>query len=129
MARLTIVFGLLLIALGVAGYVGSGSQHPTALIPAWFGVALGLFGALAISPNEKRRMLMMHIAVTVGLLGFIGGLVEAIRGYGKPEPAGMDASGFLISAETSKELLAALMLIYVLLCVRSFINARRTRAL
>ena len=122
MAKVTLIFAVLLVALGLTGYVGSGSQYPTALIPAWFGIALGIFGFLAISPSESRRKLFMHINVTIGLLGFIGGLVEAIRGAGKP-PMG----NFLISAETSKALLAALMFIYVLLCVRSFINARRQR--
>ena len=123
MAKLTLVFAALLIALGLAGYLGSGSQYPTALIPLWFGVALGIFGFLAFSPSESRRKLFMHINVTIGLLGFIGGLVEAIRGASKPAAS----AHFLISAETSKSLLAALMLIYVLLCVRSFIHARRTR--
>ncbi len=128
MAKLTLLFAALLIALGLIGYLGSGSQYPTALIPAWFGVVLGIFGFLAMSPSEGRRKLFMHINVTIGLVGFVGGLVEAIRGYGKPAPGGVDASHFLISAETSKAVLAALMLIYVLLCVRSFINARRKPA-
>ena len=127
MAKVTLVFAALLIALGLAGYLGSGSHFPTALIPAYFGAALAVFGILAISPSEGRRKLFMHINVTIGLLGFIGGLVEAIRGYGKPAPGGVDTSGFLITAETSKTLLAALMLIYVLLCVRSFIHARKAR--
>jgi len=128
MAKVTLLFAALLIALGLAGYLGSGSHYPTALIPAWFGAALGVFGLLAMGRSAKRRMLFMHINVTIGLLGFVGGLVEAIRGYGKPAPGGVDTSGFLISAETSKALLAGLMLIYVLLCVRSFINARRKPA-
>lgn len=122
MAKVTLVFAILLIALGLGGYLGSGSQFPTALIPAWFGVALGIFGILAISPSETRRKIFMHINVTIGLVGFIGGLVEAILGVHKP-----GVPGAVISAELSKSLLAALMLIYVLLCVRSFINARRSR--
>jgi len=125
MAKVTLLFAALLIALGLAGYLGSGSQYPTSLIPAWFGAALGVFGLLAISPSESRRKLFMHVNVTIGLLGFIGGTVEAIRGAIKP-PA-VDTSRFLISAETSKLLLAGLTLIYVLLCVRSFIHARRSR--
>lgn len=127
MAKVTLVFAALLIALGLVGYLGSGSQFPTALIPLWWGVALAIFGFLAMSPSESRRKLFMHINVTIGLLGFIGALVEAIRGYGKPAPTGVNTSGFLITAETSKITMAVLMLIYVLLCVRSFINARRTR--
>ena len=123
MAKMTLLFAALMIALGLVGYLGSGSQHPTALIPAWFGVALGIFGVLAISRNERRRKIFMHINVTIGLLGFIGGLVEAIRGWGKP--VSTEASGYLISAESAKMVMAALMLLYVLLCVRSFIHARR----
>lgn len=128
MAKVTLVFAALLIALGLVGYLGSGSQFPTALIPLWWGVALAIFGFLAISPSESRRKLFMHVNVTIGLLGFIGALVEAIRGYGKPAPGGINTSGFLITAEQSKITMAVLMLIYVILCVRSFINARRTRA-
>lgn len=127
MAKLTLLFAALLMALGLAGYLGSGSHYPTALIPAWFGVALGIFGLLAISPSEGRRKLFMHVNVTIGLVGFVGGLVEAILGYGKPAPAGVDPSTFVISAEMSKTLLAGIMLIYVLLCVRSFISARKAR--
>jgi len=120
MAKVTLVFALLMVALGLVGYLGSGHQHPTALIPFWWGLALAVFGILAISPKEGRRKLFMHINVTIGLLGFIGGLVEGIRGWGKPTPG-----AYLISAETAKLWMAALMLIYVLLCVRSFINARK----
>jgi hypothetical protein len=123
MAKVTLLFALLMMALGLAGYLGSGHQHPTALIPFWWGLALGIFGILAVSPKESRRKLFMHVNVTIGLLGFIGGLVEGIRGYGKPM-----AGAYLISAETSKMWMAGLMLIYVLLCVRSFIKARRQPA-
>ena len=37
MAKVTLVFAALLVALGLVGYLGTGSQHPTALIPTWFG--------------------------------------------------------------------------------------------
>jgi hypothetical protein len=129
MAKVTLLFAAMLIALGWAGYVGSGSRHPTALIPAWFGVALAVFGTLAISRSEARRKLFMHINVTIGLLGFVGGAVEAIRGAMKTTDASRATeAGYLISAETSKSLLAFFMLIYMLLCVRSFILARRAPA-
>jgi hypothetical protein len=123
MAKVTLVFAILLVALGAAGWLGSGRMYPTALIPLWFGLALGIFGILAISPSEGRRKLFMHVNVTIGLLGFIGALVEGILGYGKPPMPGSEH--FLITAETSKLTMAALMLIYVILCVRSFIHARR----
>ena len=121
MAKVTLVFAVLLIALGLAGFFGTGSAHPTALIPAWIGLALGLFGALAISPDEKRRKLFMHINVTIALLGFLGGAGSAVGGYHRaalknipPDPVAL----------ASQHALALLLLIYVLLCVRSFIVAR-----
>jgi hypothetical protein len=123
MAKVTLLFAALLIALGLVGYLGTGSAHPTALIPTWIGLALGLFGWLAISPNEGRRKLFMHVNVTIGLLGFLGGAIEAVRGYLHSTSAGLEPD---MIALASKATLAALMLIYVILCVRSFIAARRT---
>jgi hypothetical protein len=118
MKEVTLVFAILLTALGLVGYVGTGSQYPTALIPAWIGLALAVFGILCNSRSEGRRKLFMHINVTVGLLGFIGTTVEIIRS---------SLSGKTLDpiATASKCLLAGLLLIYVILCVRSFIAARR----
>jgi len=123
LAKLTLVLTLLLVVLGLAGYLGTGSLHPTALIPAWIGLALGIGGFLAISPNERRRKLFMHINVTIALLGFIGSTVEAIRGYVHASSLGLPPDQIALA---SKVTLAALLLIYVILCVRSFIAARRS---
>ncbi len=123
MAKVTLIFAVLLIALGLVGYLGTGSLHPTALIPTWIGLALGVFGFLAISPNESQRKLFMHINVTIGLLGFLGGAIEALRGYAHARAAGVDPD---LTALASKLTLAVLMLIYVNLCIRSFIAARRS---
>lgn len=138
MAKVTLVFAVLLIALGLVGYLGTGSAHPTALIPAWIGLALGIFGSLAISPNEGRRKLFMHINVTIGLLGFLGTVGEIVRslmatahGLDQARAAGMASGPVSFSpnfaiAFASKVTLAGLLLIYVILCVRSFIAARRS---
>ena len=125
MAKVTIGFGILLILLGAIGFFGTGSTHPTALIPAYWGIALTMCGFLANSPSDKRRMLVMHIAVTVGLLGFLGSgimaLVETVKAHGGPlaHPAAVE----------SQSAMAVICLIYVALCVRSFITARRGRKL
>jgi hypothetical protein len=124
MAKVTMIFGILLVALGLAGYYGTGAAHPTALIPMWFGLALGIGGFLAISPNEKRRKIFMHINVTVGLIGFLGALIEALRGYGAARSAGLDPDYIALGA---KLIMAALLANYVYLCVRSFIEVRRSR--
>jgi hypothetical protein len=121
MARVTLLFAVLLIALGLVGFLGTGSLHPTALIPTWFGLALGIGGLLAISPSESRRKLFMHINVTIGLLGFLGAAVEAVRGCLHAASAGLAPDQIALA---SKLTMSGLMLIYVFLCVRSFINAR-----
>ncbi len=123
MAKLTLILAVLLVALGLIGYLGTGSLHPTALIPAWIGLALGIGGFLAISPNERRRKLFMHINVTIALLGFLGSATEAVRGYLHAKSAGLQPDQIALA---SKVTLAGLLLIYVILCVRSFIAARRS---
>ena len=123
MAKVTIGFGIVLILLGAIGFFGTGSTHPTALIPAYWGIALTICGVLANSPTDKRRMLVMHIAVTVGLLGFLGSgimaIIETVKAHGGPlaHPAAVE----------SQAAMAFICLIYVALCVRSFIAARRSR--
>jgi uncharacterized membrane protein len=123
MAKLTIGFGVVLLALGILSYVGTGSAHPTALIPAWFGLVLIISGALANTEDTKRRMIWMHIAVTVGLLGFLGSgsmaIVETVKAHGAPlaHPEAVE----------SQVAMAIVCLLFVALCVRSFITARRAR--
>jgi hypothetical protein len=126
MAKLTIGFGILLIALGAWGFFGTGGQHPTALIPGYFGLAMVICGVLANSPNDKKRMLWMHIAVTIGLVGLIAagsraGMVLA-RSHG-------DLTHEASVAVTDQIVMSVICLVYVALCVRSFITARRGRKL
>lgn len=116
MAKITLVFSVLLIILGLVGYYGTGALHSTALIPAWIGLALGVGGLLSISESEGRRKLFAHVNVTIGLVAFIGAVVEVVRTLLK--------GSVNTVALTSKLALAALLLLYILLCVRSFIVAR-----
>jgi hypothetical protein len=123
LAKVTLIFAILLIALGLIGYFGTGAAHSTALIPAWFGVALGIGGLLAISPRESRSKLFMHINVTIGLVGLLGGAAEAVRGYLHSKSAGVAVDEIALA---SKLTMTGLLLLYVILCVRSFIRARRS---
>jgi len=123
MAKISLIFALLLVALGLLGYISTGSVHPTALIPTWIGLALGIFGFLAISPDERRRKVFMHINVTIALLGWIGTCVEITRSVMAAHAVGKSADPI---AMYSKQLLALILIIYILLCVRSFVDARRT---
>jgi len=125
LAKLTIVFGILLIVTGAVAFalVGQQSHAYHAFIPVGFGLLLAIFGALANTPDAKKRMLFMHIAVTVGLLGFLGtipgfiGTVQMAMGHAIARP----------DAAKVQTTMGTLCLIFVLLCVRSFIQARRSR--
>jgi uncharacterized membrane protein len=121
MPKITLVFAVLLVVLGLTGYMGTGSAHPTAMIPAGIGLALGVGGYLAISPKESRRKLFMHTNVTVALLGFLGTIFELVRSYVHASSVGVPPDQAALAA---KIMLASLLLIYIILCVRSFRKAR-----
>ena len=125
MAKLTIGFGILLILLGIFGYVATGSAHPTALIPVGIGILFSLFGVMANSADSKKRMLWMHISVTVALLVFLG-MIPAMWNVFQISH-GANFSPTAAAAVEDKAALGLFSLIYVLFCVRSFINARRSR--
>ena len=122
MAKLTIGFGVVLILLGAGAFVVLG-HHPHTLIPAIFGLLLAICGALANTEDARRRMLFMHVAVTLGLLGFLGtipgivGVLKMAAGHATARP----------DAARVQAMMGTICLIFVLLCVRSFIAARRAR--
>ena len=123
MPKVGVVVGLLLIVLGGAFFFGTGGSHKTALIPAWFGVAIALCGALGNTEDTKRRALWMHIAVTLGLVGFVFPGFWALR-------SSLHADTLTDVQRVAMEeswAMAAICLIFTILCVRNFIANRRTR--
>lgn len=119
MPTTAIWFGRLLILVGVVGYgygLSTGNASLTALIPAAFGIVLMLLGHLA--SNESMRKHLMHVAVVVALIGFVlpfGRVMSKI-------------SEFSLSAAVISQLATAIIcLIFVVLAVRSFIEARRSQ--
>jgi|SRR5688572_2596701 len=117
MASTTIVFGLVLTALGLAGYLLTGGVSVTALIPAFFGIVLLVLGFLARA--EAMRKHAMHAAAAVGLIGFIGALMSLLR-------APMETRSAM--ANVSQITMLLLTGVFVILCVNSFRAARRARA-
>jgi uncharacterized membrane protein len=123
MAQTTISVGMVLVLLGVSGYLGTGRASVTALIPAFFGIVLIILGVVAARSSQRGRMIAMHIAAVVGLLGIIGPAMQALPKLGalfageaeRPVAIVMQLLMMVISA------------VFVALCVRSFIAARRSR--
>jgi hypothetical protein len=123
-----IVFGLLLVGLGLDGYldlVGLVKPHElhaaTSLIPAYFGAALVLCGVVALQASLLKHA--MHLAAMVGLIGFLAG-----AGMGLPKlPRLLDGTAERPAAVRLQLWMGGVCLVFVLLCVNSFIQARRRR--
>ncbi|MBK1882372.1 hypothetical protein JIN85_08100 [Luteolibacter pohnpeiensis] len=123
MARLSILFGSLLVILALVGYFiqNTATKSPTALIPAIFGVLLILPGIVSVL-KPKVNMHAMHVSALVGLLGAFGGLFMSV-------PKLIGSAPLARPLATGSQLITGILcLIFVILCVRSFINARRNRA-
>ncbi len=120
MPSTAIISGILLILVGIAGFgfsILDGANAPTALIPAAFGLLLAILGLIAKSKENLRKHLM-HAAVLVGLAGFIIPLTRLI-----PQLSQIKVS----LAVLSQVAMSLICLVFVILCVKSFIDARRNR--
>lgn len=117
MAKIAIVFGILIALISPVSMISIGHFTGTAMIPAYFGLVLILCGVIALKPS--LRMHAMHGAALVGLIGLLGGLGMSIpmllKGEGRP------------AAVYSQLAMGILSAVFVALTVKSFIDARRTR--
>tara|TARA_B110000285_G_scaffold217524_1_gene265980 strand:- start:835 stop:1209 length:375 start_codon:yes stop_codon:yes gene_type:complete len=119
MPRLIFSFAIVFVILGIGAYLLTGAQSLTALIPSAFGILLFLAGGVSLKSPKHGG----HFAAVVGLIGFLGTarsltkLPALLAGdqLERPAAAGVQA------------LFAVLCLIFLALCVRSFIAARRAR--
>lgn len=122
MAKFSIVFGIILIILGLVSYFGISSESITALIPTFLGIPVLILGWLAM--NEKYLKHAMHGIAVLMLLGFggtVGGLIKFFRMIGgevfeRP------------SAITIQAIMAVLCLIFLIFAIKSFIDARRKKS-
>ena len=112
MPRITIGFGVFLIAWGVIISVVSKSDSITSFFPSLLGLPILVSGIMAQKVPEKRK-LWMHIAVVFGLLCAIGGT----RFF-------MVMSDGLTYASGSMLMLLVTGSVYTFFCVKSFRFAR-----
>ena len=113
--NLTLGYGAFLIAWGIAVSILSDSKSITSYFPSMLGVPLALAGVMVMRMPEKRK-LWMHIAATFGLLCAIGGTrFFMVMGDG------------ITYASGSMLMLLVPGSAYTVVCVRSFIAARKAR--
>ena len=113
---LTTLYGLLMVIWGISISLISGSSSITSMIPAFIGVPLAFIGFISMIKPTFRKALM-HIAVVIGIIAFLGGL-DFFRGMFNNYYAGLSKLMLLITG-----------FVYVYFCVQSFIFVRRQKKL
>jgi len=112
MPKTTLVFAALLIILGVGAFLLSGSR--TALLPAYVGLALAIFGGLALAFEGGRKHLM-HVAAVVALLGALAPAAALVIRAAQMSPLALTVNVGMLGLCTW----------LLVLMVQSFIAARR----
>ena len=113
---LTTLYGLFMVIWGISISLISGSSSITSMIPAFIGVPLAFIGLISMIKPTFRKALM-HIAVVIGIIAFLGGL-DFFRGMFNNYYAGLSKLMLLITG-----------FVYVYFCVQSFIFVRRQKKL
>lgn len=107
MKFITIVFGILLIALGVWSYVSTGMTSLTALIPALFGLAIGFLGLIQGRWKHNNALFGAVMLSILGFLSTVRGLITVFTGAESARPA----------ATLTQAIMASLCLLFVILAV------------
>ena len=113
---LTTLYGFFMVIWAISISILSGSSSITSMIPAFIGVPLAFIGFISMIKPTFRKALM-HIAVVIGIIAFLGGL-DFFRGMFTNYYAGLSKLMLLITG-----------FIYVYFCVQSFIFVRRQKKL
>lgn len=119
MPRLTIGLGTLLAVIGVIAYIASGYASWTALIPAILGAIILISGLIGL----RNQKIGIHIALVIAVLGILGTSMNVLQ------------IGALLAGNSERPMAVitssitfVLLVIYVIICIRSFIAARRWKA-
>jgi hypothetical protein len=117
MENISLIYGVFLILWGIGVSYLSASNSITSYIPSMVGLPVLLFAILTLLIPSKKKLLM-HIVVTFGLIIFLGGL-DFFRSLGNPFEN--------VWADSSKLMMMITGFIFTLLCVKSFIFARKNK--
>lgn len=98
-------------------------EQKTALIPTWFGLVLLVFGLLGF--KEGLRKHVMHVAAALGLIGVLATFRGLLMGFALVFGAEIERP---VPAVVTQSLMAIGCIAFLALCIRSFIQARRQRA-
>ncbi len=111
--QINILNAVILIALGLWGYLGSTSPSPTALIPVGFGIIFAL-----VTPSlRKDNKTVAHVVVLLTIILAIALIVPLLGAINRDDAIAVVRTGVMLAG------CVAALIIYI----RSFIEARRSR--
>ncbi|MFG0263124.1 MAG: hypothetical protein ACF788_12100 [Novipirellula sp. JB048] len=121
MARIAILFGLLLCTVTLAALIVSMQKMPAQFCPMMLGIPMLFCGVVGLNPH--RRRLAMHVAAAIALLGALTGggntlfaLVRSLRGIE------VNSLGIRVLV-----VMTVLCVVFLLFSLVSFIQTRRRR--
>ena len=123
MPKISKIIGIVLILLGLVSYFATGAEHFTALIPSFFGLVFFGLGYLG-DRSEDMRKHSMHAALLLAIFGIFGtwrGLMEVFSALGGQTIDNPPAA-------YAQALMAIICLFFIILGVKSFIDARKEPA-
>lgn len=110
----SVLFGVLLVGLGVLGYFVAEPPFWPVAVPAALGLALIVAGLLGLKQSFRKNA--MHAAVLVAVLGLVG----TARSVKELIERVLDKPGLIVESVA-----AILCGVFVWLAVKSFLDARR----
>jgi hypothetical protein len=122
MARVGIVFGIVLCCLSIVGMVGTLEKYPTQFIPMMLGVPVLFCGVVALNPHRRRYA--MHAAL---MIAFVGAVCGGSR-------ASYDMLQLVSGDEVNQyafrllSLMSVICAIFVVICLVSFFQTSRRKA-
>lgn len=119
MARVAIIFGLVLCGLTVAGLVSSTVKNGTQFLAIILGIPILFLGVVALNPHRRKQA--MHVTAGIAALGSIVGAIRSlfltVRWAG-----GQDIDGLTFKMVGAITVVSSFLLV---LCVHSFLQDRR----
>ncbi|NJP07541.1 MAG: hypothetical protein HC837_18905 [Chloroflexaceae bacterium] len=119
MVRLSLGFGIGLIALGVLSYIVTGMTSLTALIPSAFGLVIAGLGFAA--RREAISRYAHYAAAGVALIGFIATVSSIPKAFALAAGGSVERPG----ATVIQLLMAITCVVFVVLSIRALVAARR----
>lgn len=104
---------IILIVMGLWGYLGADKPSPTALIP----VAFGVLFLIVTPPFRKENKIVAHVVVLLTFLLIIALFMPLLGAIGRDDSLGVFRVGMMIASS----------IFAMVIFIKSFIDARKSR--